>query len=141
MCLNQLTLRSIKKQSGVGLPATVFLISILALIVVAMSDLTDQSHKGFGQDFESSRAFYAAESGAQIALNRVFSGGQVCNAALTDIDFDGGGANPGLDNCEAEISCTPITINGIEYRTFISTATCGSGFEQSTRSIEVRAHE
>lgn len=145
MCLSNSREFSMNAQSGIGLPATVFLISILALIVVAMGDLTEQSQLGFGQDYESTRAFYAAESGAQIALNRVFVDGQACSAALSDIDFDGGGANPGLDNCEAEISCTSITITqtGVttEYLTFTSIGRCGSGFEQATREIEVRAHE
>ena len=128
------------KQAGIGLPTTIFLISILALIVVAMSDLTESSNLGFGQDFQSMRAFYAAESGAQVALNRAFVGGQACNNALVDIDFDSSGANPGLDNCLVVLNCTPVMVGLIEYRTFTSTATCGSGFEQSTRSIEVRAH-
>lgn len=131
------------KQKGVGLPATVFLISIMALIVVAMGDLTEQSNIGFGQDFNSMRAFYAAESGAQVALNRVFVGGQACTNALTDIDFDAGagGSNPGLNNCVATLSCGVSTVLTVNYLTITSTATCGVGIEQAMRSIQVRAHE
>ena len=129
-----------QQQKGIGLPATVFLISILSLIVVAMGDLTESSNQGFAQDFHAMRAFYAAESGAQVALNRVFVGGQACSNALVDIDFDSSGDNPGLNNCTASLECTPVTILTIDYFTFVSTATCGTGFEASTRSIEVRAH-
>jgi len=129
------------RQKGVGLPATIFIIVILALIVVAMSDLTEQSNLGSGQDYQSIRAFYAAESGAQIALNRVFVGGQTCDNALADIDFDSGGDNPGLNNCTAALGCSSDEVLGIEYMTFLSTASCGTGYEQSTRSIEVRAHD
>jgi len=128
------------RQKGIGLPATIFIIVILALIVAAMADLTESSNLGFGQDYNSMRAFYAAESGAQIALNRVFVGNQVCDNALVNIDFDSGGDNPGLNNCIAELACSSDTVSSIEYRTFISTATCGFGFEQAVRSIEVRAH-
>jgi len=127
------------KQQGIGLPATVFIIVILSLIVVAMGDLTESSSLGFGQNYQSMRAFYAAESGAQIALNRVFVGGQACSNALVDIDFDSGGDNPGLNDCIVELECSGDTVSSIEYRTLISTATCGSGFEQAIRSIEVRA--
>ena len=137
--LNSLKL-NINRQQGIGLPATVFIIVILALIVVAMSDLTEQSNIGSGQDYQSMRAFYAAESGAQIALNRVFVGSLACSdAALVDIDFDSGGDNPGLNDCIVELECSGDTVSSIEYRTLISTATCGSGFEQAIRSIEVRA--
>jgi len=130
----------INRQKGIGLPATVFIIVILSLIVVAMSDLTESSSLGFGQDYHSMRAFYAAESGAQIALNRIFVGGETCNNSLADIDFDAGGDNPGLNNCIAVLECSSDPVSGTEYRTFTSTATCGSGFEQAQRSIEVRAH-
>jgi len=128
-----------RDQSGLGLPATIFLISILALIVVAMSELNQNSGLGFGQDFQSMKAFYAAESGAQIALNRVFVGGAACNNSLADIDFDGSGDNPGLNACAAELSCVQLTVDAVQYYTFLSTATCGNGFEQARRSIQVHA--
>lgn len=129
------------KQRGIGLPATIFLIVILALIVLAMSDLAEDSSMGFAQDFESARAFYAAESGAQMALNRVFVGGTTCNDAMGYLDFDAGGSNPGLDNCIAQLICRIDTVAGTNYMTFTSTATCGSGLDQATRSVQVRAHD
>jgi len=128
------------KQKGVGLPATIFLIVILSLIVVAMSDLTESSNLGFGQDLQSMRAFYAAESGAQIALNRVFVGGQTCAAIGGGLDFNAVNDNAGLTDCVTTLSCTQDTVLTVEYYTFSSQATCGSGFEQAQRSIEVRAH-
>ena len=85
------------------------------------------------------RAFYAAESGAQIALNRVFVGAQTCSNALVDIDYDSSGVSPGLDQCDTVLNCRLDTVAGINYYTFTSTATCGVGFEQAQRSIEVRA--
>ena len=128
------------KQSGIGLPATIFLIVILSLIVVAMSDLTESSNLGFGQDLQSMRAFYAAESGAQVALNRVFVGGQTCAAIGGVLDFNEVNDNAGLTDCTTTLSCTSDTVLSVNYFTFLSEATCGSGFEQAQRSIEVRAH-
>ena len=133
------------KQQGIGLPATVFLIAILALIVVAMSDLAEDANTGFAQDFESTRAFYAAESGAQIALNRVFVGLEACDNTLGYLDFDAGGDNPGLNNCIAQLVCSVDVVgagaSATNYMTFTSTATCGSGIEQATRAVQVRAHD
>jgi len=124
------------RQNGVGLPATIFLIVIIAMIVLALSELNQKSNLGFGQDLFSTKAFYAAESGAQIALNHVFVGVQSCSIAMTTIDFN---SDPGLDNCKVTVDCQPTVVAAITYYNFTSTATCGSGFEQAQRRIEVRA--
>lgn len=129
------------RQRGIGLPATIFVITVLALIVVALADLTQDSNIGFAQNFQSQRAFYAAESGAQVALNRVFVGSVACNASLVDIDFNASGTNPGLENCTVALSCSQVSVAGTDYFTISSQAVCGSGMEQATRSIEVRSHE
>lgn len=127
------------KQQGIGLPATIFIISVLALIVSAMGDLNVSSTLSFSQSFQSQRAFYAAESGAQVGLNRIFVGGTACNNSIADIDFDSGGANLGLDDCTADLSCSVVTVEGINYYTLSSEAACGSGFDQAERRIQVRA--
>ncbi len=127
------------KQRGIGLPASLFIIIILSLIVLAMSDLNEQSALAFGQDYHSMRAFYAAESGAQVAMNRIFVGAAACSDPMTPIDFDSGGSNPGFDNCTASISCSSVLVDGTTYYTITSTGTCGAGFEQAQRSIQVRA--
>lgn len=129
----------ISKQTGVGLPATVFLIVIIALIVLALGELNEKSNLGFGQDFYSTKAFYAAESGAQVALNQIFVGAQACLNNVTSIDFNNSGPNPGLDDCNVVVDCQQSTVEGVNYYTFNSTAICGNGFEQAQRHIEVRA--
>ena len=125
------------KQKGIGLPATVFLISILSLIVLSMADITEDAQIAFAQDFHSNRAFYAAESGAQIALNRVFVGGTACGP-LVSINY--GSANDGLNNCSVDLLCESVNVAGTDYLTFTSTAECGSGADLARRSIQVRAH-
>ena len=126
-------------QKGVGLPATVFLIVIVALIVLALGELNTKSNLGFGQDFYSIKAFYAAESGAQVALNKVFMGEQACGAGLVSVDFDTNTNKAGLENCNVNVSCTASTVDSVDYYTFTSAAVCGAGYEQAQRSIEVRA--
>ncbi len=126
-------------QKGLGLPATVFIIAILSAVVIAMSEMTEDSQIGFAQDFHASRAFYAAESGAQVALNRVFVGGAACSGALATINF--ATTNDGLNGCSAELECATDSVSGVNYLTFTSTAECGSGTELARRSIQVRAHQ
>lgn len=143
MCLKstvpQIRSRNPRYQRGIGLPATIFLIVIVAMVVLALSDLNTKTNLGFGQDFYSTRAFYAAESGAQIALNRVFVGAQACSNALADIDFGTVTNNQGLEGCTVQINCQQTTVESIDYYTFSSQAICGNGAEQAQRSIEVRA--
>lgn len=129
----------LSKQRGIGLPATVFIISVLALIVVALGELNQTANLSFGQSFQSQRAFYAAESGAQVGLNRIFVGGTSCNNTIADINFDSTASNLGLDGCTADLSCSLVVVAGINYYTLSSTAVCGSGFEQAERTIQVRA--
>ena len=132
------------KQKGVGLPATVFLIVIVSLIVLALGELNTKSNIGFGQDFYSVKAFYAAESGAQVALNKIFLGGQACPTTASNvvsIDFDTVTNKVGLEACTVNVSCQSVAVDTIDYYTFNSTAICGVGIEQATRSIQVRAHE
>ena len=129
--------KSRQGQLGLGLPATIFIITVLAMIVVALGELTRGSSQAFAQNFQSQRAFYAAESGAQIALNRVFTGGSACGS-LSDISF---GSNQGLENCSASLSCSQVVVDSVTYYTFQSTGTCGTGLDEASRMIEVRAHE
>ena len=144
MCLNRQLLQKkpqsmLAKQQGVGLPATIFLIIIIAMIVLALGELNQKSTIGFGQDLFSTKAFYAAESGAQIALNQLFVGAQACISGMTAIDFNNKGANPGLDDCKVSVDCEPTVVSAVTYYKFTSTATCGAGVEQAQRRIEVRA--
>ncbi len=137
MCPNQIPNKN--AQRGIGLPATIFIITVLALIVVAMAELNQSSSQAFAQSFQSQKAFYAAESGAQVALNRIFVGGVACNNSIADIDFSSAG--DGLQDCVADLGCNQVTVSGVNYFTISSTASCGGGFGEATRSVEVRAHD
>lgn len=121
------------KQQGFGLPATIFIIVILAMIILAMSDLNQASSRAFVQDYQSQRAFYAAESGAQVALNRIFQPGGGCGASPISFSRDG------LIDCSAALSCTRVDVGVVTYHTVTSTGTCGSGDDIAQRRIQVRA--
>jgi len=56
------------RQRGFGLPLAVFIITVLALIGAAMVALTRTGQESVASEIQSIRAFYAAESGAQLAL-------------------------------------------------------------------------
>ena len=130
-----------KRQQGIGLPVALFVITVLALIVVALTDLEESSGISFGLDINSMRAFYAAESGAQVALAEVFpAGGTVgsCSSiSPTVISFTASG----LNGCQATVGCSVAADSGISYFSLQSTGSCGSGVDTAERVIVVRARQ
>ena len=73
------------KQKGLGLPAAIFVITVLAVIITAMSSIQTRSGQSLSLQANSYRAFYAAESGAQLALNLLIppdgSAGRQCDTS------------------------------------------------------------
>ena len=115
-----------------------FVITILALITVALTDLEQSSGVSFSLDVNSMRAFYAAESGAQVAMNRIFppdTGGGSCVSPTVTFTAKG------LNGCRASIACSVVTVDSISYYTLRSTGACGSGLDLAERLIEVRARQ
>ena len=127
-----LKISSSAKQGGLGLPVALFIIVIMSLIAVAVSRLTDAGGQAFTQNLLSSRAFYAAESGAQLRTKSVLTGPPcVCDADLT-YSF----TVPGLNLCSAQTSCTSFVANGETYCTIESIGRCDNS--SAERTVEVR---
>ncbi|UZE95776.1 hypothetical protein [Alkalimarinus alittae] len=129
-----------KKQSGIGLPVALFVITVLALIVVAITDLEESSGVSFSLDVNSMRAFYAAESGAQIDMAKIFpSSGAVasCSSQTTALGFSA----DGLNGCRATVARSCVAVDGVSYFSLKSTGACGSGVDTAERVIVVRARQ
>ena len=124
------------KQRGLGLPVALFIIVVMALIAVAVNNLNQNSSQSFAQNVLSTRAFYAAESGAQLRLNSVVSASPcTCGASSTEnYVFDGDIL--GLAGCQASTACSAFTAAGETYCTIVSTGTCNG--TNASRQIEVR---
>ncbi|MEX0623028.1 hypothetical protein [Saccharospirillum sp.] len=127
------------RQRGAGLPLAIFIITVLALIVVTITQLQQGTAEMEIQDLQSTRAFYAAESGAQAALALLFpidgSAGSSCSAPIYQHSF----STPGLNGCRASVSCSTDNLGPTTYYTIISEGVCGSGLDQGRRIVEVRA--
>ncbi|ARU54823.1 MAG: hypothetical protein MI864_08715 [Pseudomonadales bacterium] len=142
-------------QAGLGLPAAIFVITILSLIVLALANLEAGSGEALGQDVQSARALLAADSGAEIVLGMQFGPGVVpvdcdtCNdpephSVIRALNFDSlsGGAPPGLAECQFEVRCCQRTNTLAErFYKFTSTGSCGSGLDEARRIVEVAAKE
>ncbi len=123
-----------KLQAGIGLPAAIFVITLLAIIAVAINSLVSQNAQTFEEEINLTRAFYAAESGAGFAMNWLYppedypSYTPVCSSRTYNLTVDG------LNQCTADVTCTLITISGTNYATIESEGTCGD----VERTIQVR---
>ena len=111
------------KQTGFGMPMVVFILVIMTLLAAAIMRLSTTSALSVASEIQSNRAFYAAESGAQWAMNQIFppdGGGGACFADNT-LNFTVGG----LSGCSATVTCvSPGTFNGDTHFTVTSTGSC-----------------
>ncbi|MGB0732293.1 MAG: hypothetical protein ACPGPF_00960 [Pontibacterium sp.] len=132
------------RQRGLGLVSAIFIITIGAMLAVAMSQFMQLGQLSTIRVFQSTRAMQAAESGVQLELNRLTHpqnlGGCATNASSSaTYNF---GSTPGIAGCNAAVSCTVTTIDSVDYVTFTSVGRCGDSgdvFGQASRRIELRA--
>ncbi len=127
-----------RKQQGAGLPIALFIITVLALLVVGMAQLQQSASNSVSLQIQSQRAFYAAESGAQLAVRNVLDGNS-CGVLVSPVSFSA----TGLTGCSAELSCESVPANtggsgGNIVFTISSSGQCGAGADRAVRDIEVR---
>ena len=127
-----------RSQSGLGLPSALFVILVLTLIISAMQNLNQLSAEAYGREWLALRAFYAAESGAQLAATYAINPDEsapTCNATfISALSF----SDIGLNDCEVTVACEAQTVDGEQYWTMTSTGQCGTGGDQASRVIQVR---
>ncbi|PID43810.1 MAG: hypothetical protein CSB48_03200 [Proteobacteria bacterium] len=139
-------------QKGIGLPGALFVLVILALIVVALTNMEIQRGEAFVQDIQSTRAWFAAESGAQAGLSHLLGPGESgsCPTACAsgssvvanlNLDSVSGGAPPGLSRCGYSVTCCrQVDSDGNVYYSLTSTGFCGDAatpLDRAQRIIEV----
>ena len=131
-------------QAGFSLPVAIFVLVVLSLLGAAMTRMLATGAQSVGFEVLSTRAFYAAESGAQWGMNTIFpprgSAATTC-FARQDLSFSG----QGLTGCSAQVTCAgPVVVanaggaTSTQFR-ISSRGTCGSGRDTATRVIEVGA--
>lgn len=117
-----------------GLATALFIITVMAVLAVLITQLVSNNAETTAEEVDLIRSFYSAESGIQFGLNKVFppdgSSGS-CPAGPVNYDLQQGG----LTACEADVSCSSVTVNSTTYYTITSTGTCNS----ISRTIQVRA--
>lgn len=127
-------------QHGIGLPTAIFVITLMALMAVAINQLVNQNAQTFEEEVNLTRAFYAAESGAGFAMNGIYppeeypgyAGTTCAGTPGTPVVYNF--SVEGLNQCSAAVHCTAVTTGGSNYLTIESTGSCGD----VARTIQVR---
>ncbi len=133
-----------KFQKGIGIPAALFVITLMAILAVGINLLVSENADTFEEEIRLTRAFYAAESGAGFGMNALFPPDEfpryqreatntaVCAAGPRTYNF----IVEGLNQCSASVSCAlDTTVDDVEYYTITSTGTCGD----VSRTVQVRS--
>lgn len=127
-----------QKQAGVNLPGAIFVITLLALLAVAINALITQSSQSYQEEINLTRAFYAAESGAGFAMNTIFppegfpgyGAPATCAAGPRVYSF----TVPGLNQCEASVTCSAKAVGSDNFATITSVGSC----DDIERTVQVR---
>jgi MSHA biogenesis protein MshP len=121
-------------QDGLGLVGAIFVIVVVSLLSVAMSRMLEADKLAQSYEILGLKAFLAAESGAQLGVNRLMppdSGG-----SCSDRTFSFEAAS--LRFCTAAVTCTLTSANGENFYTLSSLGQCAAGDFTASRSLEVR---
>ncbi len=124
-----------RNQKGAGLPIALFVITVLALLVFGMAQVQQSSGEAVSLQIQSQRAFFAAESGAQVRISSIFDAIDNGNTSFCPSPVTSFGAS-GLSGCSATFGCAFDNASGVF--TLASTGACGSGQDAATRTVEVR---
>lgn len=124
----------LRNQSGLGLVGAIFVIVVVALMAVAMARMLEADKLNQSYEVLGLKAFLAAESGAQIGVNRLLapeSTGACVNLTENFIAQS-------LRYCTAEIQCGLVTSGGETFYTISSRGRCSGGDLVASRALEVR---
>jgi MSHA biogenesis protein MshP len=126
------------KQHGISMAFLLFAMIIVSLLAAALMRLNSQSSISTVHQIISTRAFFAAESGANLQTLSIFpiTRASACTNQTYNFNVDG------LLGCSSVTSCTSFTINSKNYYQVTSKGQCNSGQDlQATRTIEIRLQD
>ena len=132
-----------KSQQGLSLVIAVFILVALALLGAAMINILAGGTASVAREVISTRALFAAESGAQRKLNEIFyASGSVTPGQCTPTTYTGVSAFGGLFGCgDVSVDCSYVTIDITNYYTITSTGSCGPADAPAVRAVLVQAKD
>lgn len=130
----------VSRQQGFLIPLALFILVGMAALAAAIARMSTQSNNQSYQKLISAQTFYAADSGAQVAMNSVLfpsatrsSGDTACTGMVA--------VSTTIQGCEVVQSCALANdaSGTTSIYTIESTATCGSGDMTVVRTVRASA--
>lgn len=132
------------RQRGSALIIGVFVITVMFLLASALINIVQDGDTGLTQEVWGTRAFAAANSGADAALAQLFPLDGTVGTCLATSTWTPPLNVVGFHACRVTLTCTAYAVDtgtGVvtQYRVN-STAVCESGETRVSRQVEVEAH-
>jgi len=131
-----------KAQEGSALVIAIFIIIVMSLLGAALVNMLDSSQESVAYEVLGTRAYTAAQSGAQWQLGQIFPVGNSNNVHGCGVSLPPIISNiNGLQGCKilSPITCTEFEHQGVRYFTIESTGQCSLDGELTSRTVEIEA--
>ena len=127
-----------RRQSGIGLPVAIFVITVIAAFVVNMSYLIQDNASGRSEQVQTARARMIAESATNLALTQLFppSASPVyASTSCSNVSSPSGlDSDDGMAGCSVTVTCSSSgTAPNIVY-TITSVGVCDDATQTITAS-------
>lgn len=93
------------REGGSALVMVIFIIVVLALLLAALAYINAQSNQNTAYQIASTRAYWAAQSGAEWGVYQVTSGNASTCFPPTPLSYSNYAPNAGLAGCAATVTC------------------------------------
>ncbi|ELR66327.1 MSHA biogenesis protein MshP [Photobacterium marinum] len=125
-----------RRQQGSALIVAIFVITVMAVMAAALVKINWSQSDTTTREVLGTRAWFAANSGIEWGLNRLFPVGDPNVTGRCD------NSNPSFSNfhnCQVAVSCQAIDVDSVIHYHLESTGSCGSGAIKVQRTQEVWA--
>jgi len=134
-------IRRSNKQKGSALVLALFIMVVTTLLGAALVRMISSNSETIAYEVIGTRAYQAAQAGAQRKLSEVFPllpGSVECSPDSIYNEFS---TVKGLDNCVAtDVDCiADAIVDDVTYYTITSTAQCNIAGVFTSRTIEIKA--
>jgi MSHA biogenesis protein MshP len=129
------------KQKGSAIVIAIFVIVVMALLGAGLVKILSSSVESVAYEVIGTRAYAAAQTGAQWQLLEIFphdtNSRTACQGTIVEPDFSN---VQGLENCEAAVICNDDgEFDGTTYYIITSTGQCSIGGVITSRTVKIEA--
>lgn len=126
------------KQRGSALVVAVFIIVVMLALVLSLARLLTSSSEAIVYEVQGPRALFAAQSGLELALPKLFPlGAAAATACPTNISNPVSFSDAALNGCSVTVSCSAYPPAQPEVFRLSSRSECIANEFTTSRSVQV----